>query len=244
MAPVKFSLIVPTYNEAANIAELCRQLIAVLKDVPFEFEIIIVDDDSPDGTSGIVQGLAKEDRRIKLLSRINKKGLATAVIYGWEYAQGEILGVIDADLQHPAQVLKTMLKLMLEDEIVDIVVASRFIKGGAILGRRILRRFISRVAILIGNIFIPKAVKIIKDPMSGYFILRRRVVRGKTFSPIGYKILLEVLVKGDYKKVIEVPYIFEERPKGGSKAGIKQYFISLVHFIRLNRFSISGDKMI
>lgn len=231
----KFSLVVPTYNEVENIEELCRQLIGVLNPLQLEFEIIIVDDDSPDGTWRIAQNLAKEDPRIKVIYRVSEKGLATAVISGWAKADGEVLGVIDADLQHPPEVLRTMLSRIVSDNDIDIVVASRYIEGGGVSNWSFLRIYVSRLATFLSSIFIPRAFKKVKDPMSGCFILKRNVIKDTILNPIGYKILLEVLVKGDYKKIVEVPYIFKERKKGGSKAGIKQYIISLVHFIRLGR---------
>lgn len=232
---IKFSLVVPTYNEAENIEELCRQLISVLDKLKIEFEIIIVDDDSPDGTWRIAQNLAREDKRIKVVYRVSEKGLATAVVSGWSRAEGEILGVIDADFQHPPEVLVSMLRKLMQDDNLDMVVASRYIRGGGVSTWSFWRRFISSTATLISGLFLPKLIKVVKDPMSGYFVLRKRVIDGKNLSPIGYKILLEVLVRGSYRNVLEVPYVFEERKEGGSKAGLKQYFISLVHFIRLSR---------
>lgn len=232
----KFSLVVPTYNEVENIEELCRQLIGVLSPLPLEFEIIIVDDDSPDGTWRIAQNLAKEEKRIKVIYRVSEKGLATAVVSGWAKAEGNILGVIDGDLQHPPEVLKAMLGKIISDSDIDIVVASRYTQGGGISNWSLWRTSVSRLATCLSGIFLPRAFKKVKDPMSGCFILKRNVIRDKILKPIGYKILLEVLVKGDYKKVAEVPYIFKERKKGGSKAGMKEYFISLLHFIKLSAY--------
>lgn len=233
----KFSLVIPTYNEAANIADLYRKLIAVLSTQELPFEIIIVDDNSPDETWKIVEDLAKFDNRLKVIRRLSDRGLATAVIAGWVKAEGEIIGVIDGDLQHPPEILKMMLAEILRDKDIDIIVASRHISGGGVSKWSIWRRIISRFATMLSGIFVPKVFKRVKDPMSGYFILRKKVIEGKDLTPIGYKILLEVLVKGNYKKVLEVPYIFCERAKGGSKAGLKQYLISLIHFIKLCSYS-------
>lgn len=230
---VRFSLVIPTYNERANIAELCRQIIAVLSSQELLFEIIIVDDNSPDKTWETAQNLAGLEPRIKVIRRLGDRGLATAVVVGWAKAEGDIIGVIDGDLQHPPEVLKLMLADIMRDDGVDIVVASRHIRGGGVSKWSIWRRFISRFATFLSGIFLPRVFRKVKDPMSGYFILRKSVISGKKLAPIGYKILLEVLVKGDYKKVLEVPYIFREREKGGSKAGLGQYLISLVHFIKL-----------
>lgn len=231
-----FSLIIPTYNESQNIAFLCRRLRDILSSGALSFEIIVVDDDSPDKTWKVAEDLAKEDPRIKLIRRTGERGLSTAVLRGWAKAEGSILGVIDGDLQHPPEILLSMLAKINADIETDIVVASRHVRGGGVSRWSFIRRFISRTATFLSGILIPKIFKTVKDPMSGYFILRRSVIQGKELRPIGYKILLEVLVKGDYRKVTEVPYTFVERKRGGSKAGIRQYFISLMHFIRLSRY--------
>lgn len=229
-----FSLIIPTYNESQNIAALCRKLTDTLSSTRLNFEIIIVDDDSPDQTWKIAEDLAREDQRIRVIHRTAERGLATAVLAGWAKAEGEILGVIDGDLQHPPEILLSMLAKIRDDSDTDIVVASRHIKGGGVSKWSLGRRLISRSATFLSAILIPKIFKKVKDPMSGYFILHRSVIEGKGLTPIGYKILLEILARGSYRKVTEVPYTFEERKKGGSKAGIRQYFISLLHFLRLS----------
>lgn len=229
----KFSLVIPTYNEAANIADLCRKIITVLSSQSLAFEVIIVDDDSPDETWKIAEDLAKSESKIKVIRRLSDRGLATAVITGWAKSEGDIIGVIDGDLQHPPEILKLMLADITRDNEVDIVVASRYVSGGGVSEWNIWRRLVSCFATFLSGFFIPRVFRIVKDPMSGYFILRKSVISGRNLTPIGYKILLEVLVKGDYRKVLEVPYIFREREEGGSKADIKQYFISLIHFIKL-----------
>lgn len=234
--PVKFSLVVPTYNEAANIRQLYQRIIDCLAKMPFDSEIIIVDDNSPDGTFAVMDDLTKADQRLKLIRRIKERGLASAVVSGWAASCGEILGVMDADLQHPPEVLKGMLNKIINNNEIDIVIASRYVAGGKVLNQNFLQALRSAAAIFLGRIFIPKIFKLIKDPLSGYFILRKKVIEGKKLAPIGYKILLEVLARCQDKNVFEMPYVFEQRKKGKSKAGWKQYLIFLVHLFKLRGF--------
>ncbi|MEW6008957.1 MAG: glycosyltransferase [Candidatus Omnitrophota bacterium] len=230
----RFSLVIPTYNEAENIGELCCRLVDILSKIHLNFEIIIVDDNSIDGTDKIVQEFSVQERRIKLIRRIKEKGLGTAVIAGWSNADGNILGVIDGDLQHPPEILPAMIGKLQENKRIDIVVASRNVKGGGVSQWSLIRRFISWLGALSSSFFLPGLLSLVKDPMSGFFLLRKEVIKDKTLTPLGYKILLEVLAKGDYRLVKEIPYYFQERKKGGSKAGLKQYLTSFVHIIKLS----------
>ena len=229
----KLSLVIPTYNEAVNIAKLCLKIINILDRISLDFEIIIVDDNSPDGTWKIVEELAKQDLRIKLVRRMCSKGLASAVVDGWEVSQGGILGVIDADLQHPPEILEKMTSQIFNHQEIDIVIASRYVAGGGILNRSFWQIFRSRIAIFLGIIFVPKIFKSVKDPLSGYFLMRKEVISAKQLRPMGYKILLEVLAMGNYRKVYELPYFFALREGGKTKAGWQQYFISLIYLIKL-----------
>ncbi len=237
----KLSLVIPTYNEAGNIENLCLLAAQTLNACSINFEIIIVDDNSPDGTWRIAQELAGKYGYIKAFRRMYERSLGTAVVFGWQNSNGEILGVIDGDLQHPPEILPGMLELISRDNETDIVVASRNIKGGGVSRWSPWRRFISWFATQASLFLIPDKIAKVKDPMSGYFILRREVVQGARLEPMGYKILLEVLAKGNYKKVSEVPYFFQERKKGGSKAGLRQYLTSFIYMLKLSR-QVKKDK--
>ncbi len=231
--PEKLSLVIPTYNESGNIINLCNRVIGLLSQAGIEFEIIVVDDNSPDGTAGIVEGLCAKEKTVKLINRINKRCLSTAVVAGWAKAEGDILGVIDGDLQHPPETLSHLIK-KLRDEKADIAIGSRNVKGGGISRWSVWRRSISWAGTLTSYLLLPDIFFKVKDPMSGYFVMRREVIDGISLNPMGYKILIEVFAKGRYKKVVEVPYIFQERQDKESKAGLRQYLISLVHFIKLS----------
>jgi len=238
----KFTLVIPTYNEAANIESLCSLLVETLSGNNVDFEVIVVDDNSPDQTWKIVQALAEKDRRINIIRRINKRGLATAVIEGWKNAKGDILGVMDGDLQQPPEAIPLLLNKLDEAEKTDIVVASRNIKGAMASKRSAWRKFVSWSGTFISNFLLPKLLAQVSDPMSGFFILRKEVIKNKVLTPLGYKILLEVLAKGAYRKVAEVPYVFVERKRGGSKAGIRQYLISFIYLLKLSFQSKGGLK--
>lgn len=238
----RFSLVIPTYNEAANIESLCNLLVEVLSKNNIDFEVIVVDDNSPDATWKIVQAIAKKDSRISLIRRIGQKGLATAVIAGWKKAKGDILGVMDGDLQQPPETIPLLLNKLNEDALIDIVIASRNIKGAMACRRSAWRRFVSGLGTFFSRLLLPGLLARISDPMSGFFILRKEVIENKVFAPLGYKIILEVLAKGVYRKIAEVPYIFSERKGGGSKSGIKQYLISFIYLLKLNIQSQWGLK--
>ena len=217
-----FSLVVPTFNERANIGPLIGRIEAVLKQQPFEFEIILVDDNSPDETWRLAQEIAKEDSRLHVIRREGARGLATAVVDGWKAAKGKILGVMDADLQHPPEILPDLLGPILNERS-DIVIGSRRTSGGGVGKWNLPRRFISWGAATIAFLVLPQILRVVQDPMSGFFLMKRSVIDSALLKPTGYKILLEILAKGNFQRIIEVPYIFEERKNGKSKLGLKQY---------------------
>lgn len=229
-----FSLIIPTYNEASSICELCRQVSFVLRNLGIEYEIIVVDDNSPDATWRIIQEFSKVNSNIKVIRRFGVRGLGTAVVTGWRQAQGELVGVIDGDLEHPPEVLSSLIQVLQDNQAVDIVVASRYLKGGGFSGTGIYRRITSKLAIASSRILLSKYTKKISDPMSGFFVLRRKIIEKNILEPVGYKILLEVLVKADYKDIKELPYVFCERKSGKSKAGLREFSYSAFHFLKLS----------
>jgi dolichol-phosphate mannosyltransferase len=228
------SIIIPTYNERENIVPLIGRVTSVLRGIVSDFEIIVVDDDSPDETWKIAGELTKENSYLRVIRRRGERGLATAVVEGWKAARGEILGVMDGDQQHPPETLVELLHSML-DTPADIVVASRNVHGGGVSEWSLVRRFISWGAASIATLFLPGILRAVRDPMSGYFLVRRCVIDSADLQPKGYKILLEVFVKGKYRTIAEVPYIFQERKKGGTKLGPEQIVQFVLHLIHLRR---------
>ncbi len=229
---IKLSLVIPTYKESQNIPILIQRITQLLDtQIPKGYELIIVDDNSPDLTWEIAQKMTPKYPQLRVMCRKKERGLSTAVVRGWQVAKGEILGVIDADLQHP---LETLLKLLAEMEKgADLAVASRHVDEGGVSDWSILRRFLSRGAQILGLIILPGVVGRISDPMSGYFMVHRSAIAGQILSPVGYKILIEVLCRGNIRLVAEVGYVFQERLGGESKVTWKQYLEYLQHLLTL-----------
>jgi dolichol-phosphate mannosyltransferase len=221
------SVIIPTYNEKDNITPLVERIHQAL--ASRDYEIIFVDDNSTDGTIEIAEGLTTR-YPVKLFIRREEKGLATAVIHGIKQASGNIIGVMDADLQHPPEVLPDLLKAM--EDGADMVFASRYIKGGGCPGWDPSRKIISRVALTAAHLLLPSSRRV-KDPMSGFFMFRRENVTPDKLKPIGYKIALEIMLVGSFKNIVEVPFIFKERSAGASKLRPRQQIDYLKHIFSL-----------
>ncbi|MEG4960153.1 MULTISPECIES: glycosyltransferase [unclassified Microcoleus] len=231
-AEIYFSLVIPTYNEGKNIKSIVEQLTQLLDGIiPGDYELIVVDDDSPDRTWEVALSLTPEYPQLRVMRREEERGLSTAVIRGWQVARGEVLGVIDADLQHPPE---TLLQLLAEIQRgADLAAASRHVGEGGVSDWSLVRRFLSRGAQTLGLIILPGVVGRVSDPMSGYFMVRRSCIAGKTMNPAGYKILIEVLGRGEIRWIGEVGYVFQERQEGESKVTWKQYIEYLRHLLRL-----------
>jgi dolichol-phosphate mannosyltransferase len=234
----KLGLVVPTLNEAGNIPVLLDRIRESLSPTPVSYDIVVVDDDSHDGTADVVNEYAKQDSRVRLFVRKGARGLAGAVIHGWKQTDANLLGVIDADLQHPPEVLGSLLTPVLEGS--DIAIASRYASGNGVGDWNKLRLFISRAGTLATTPLQRKNLRV-KDPLSGFFVLRRECIDGLELQPEGFKILLEILVKGRIHKAVEVPFQFGNRHAGKSKADFKvaiQYFTLLG---KLSRYALFGS---
>jgi dolichol-phosphate mannosyltransferase len=229
---VHLSVVVPTYNEAKNIREMVERLTAVLS-ARFgdRYEIIVVDDASPDRTWEVALALTDTHPHLRIVRRLDERGLSTAVVRGWQLAHGDLLGVIDADLQHPPEVLARLCDQV--EDGADLAVASRHVPGGGVGDWSVWRRIVSRVAQLIGLLVLPAVLGRVSDPMSGYFVVRRRALADVVLHPLGYKILIEVLGRGRVRRVDETPYVFRERADGESKATLRIYVEYLRHLLRL-----------
>lgn len=225
------SIVVPTYKEADSIQEVIRRSGQVLAESGEEYELIVVDDNSGDGTAELAEELGSEFH-VRILRRAGRLGLATAVVDGWKVAKGDLLGVIDADLQHPPEIL-VALAAALRQSNADLAVASRYIAGGGTSDWELIRRVISSGATHLAASVLPLKLSAVSDPMSGMFVVRAGAISGAELSPMGYKILLEVLARGRVEHVVEVPYQFEERTRGSSKLGAWQYAEYLAHLVRL-----------
>jgi dolichol-phosphate mannosyltransferase len=242
-AVVDVSLVLPTYNEGKNIVAVIEQLIPVLDSVEnLEYEVIVVDDDSPDRTWETALSLTEKYPQLRVVRRQGERGLSTAVIRGWQIARGRILAVMDADLQHPPEVAAKLSREMLRGA--DMGIASRHVEGGGVSDWAIGRRIISRGAQLIGFCLLPEVIGRISDPMSGFFMIRRTSIQDRELSPLGYKILIEVLGRGSVKWIAEVPYTFRERVEGASKLTNKIYFEYFQHLFRLRLFLLQASSFV
>jgi dolichol-phosphate mannosyltransferase len=213
---LKFSIVIPTYNEAGGIERLIRELDGVFKANALDGEIIVVDDNSPDGTGAIVDRLA-QNFPVRCLHRPGKLGLSSGVIDGWRTArpESEALGAMDADFSHDIAILPKLVRA-LEDGY-GLAVGSRYVRGGGITNWPWRRIVTSKVACALAQ-----PLTRIKDITSGYFLVRRSAIEGVELDPIGFKIGLEVIAKGHYGKALEVPYVFTDRVLGESKLNNKE----------------------
>jgi dolichol-phosphate mannosyltransferase len=224
------SIAVPTYNERERLEHFIRALAGVIRDSRTDGEIIVVDDNSPDGTGTLADALAR-DFPVRVVHRQGKLGLGSAVMAGFAVARGDVLGVMDADLSHPPDRLPALVAA-LHQTGADIVVASRYVPGGGTKNWPMSRIVMSRSACLLARLVTP-----VHDAASGFFVLRRPVIQDVTIQAAGFKICLELLVRGSVRSVIEVPYVFSDRAAGRSKMNHREALGFLVQIAQLFRWA-------
>ncbi|HVL67117.1 MAG TPA: polyprenol monophosphomannose synthase [Vicinamibacterales bacterium] len=213
--PAALSIVVPTYNERDRLADLVRAIFAAYDAEGVDGELVIVDDNSPDGTGALADELAQR-YRVRVIHRAGKLGLGTAVVEGFEAASAPVVGVIDADLSHPPHALPRMLAVMRQEQA-DMVIGSRYIPGGGTHNWGVGRLLMSRAACVAARGLTP-----VKDATSGFFLIRRDLARGVKISAGGFKICLELLVRSRPSTVVEIPYVFEGRTAGASKMNLRE----------------------
>jgi dolichol-phosphate mannosyltransferase len=224
------SIVVPTYNEAATIVKLAERLARAMDTRPWE--LVVVDDGSPDGTADVAEALAPRIP-VRVVRRSGKLGLATAVMAGFGAARGDTLVVMDADLSHPPEVVPRLVDAVSDGS--ELAVGSRYVRGGGTLDWPLRRRIVSRVACLMGNALVP-----VRDATSGFFALRRSVIDGVRLDPIGFKIGFEVIARGRYRRVVEVPYTFRDREAGRSKFGTREVLNYALQLLKVGRDKVTG----
>jgi dolichol-phosphate mannosyltransferase len=236
----KLALTIPTLREAENIRGLLEHVRSVLDPLGIRYEILVVDDDSRDGTGEIVSAIAHQDPRVRLLLRKGQRGLSGAILHGWQNTDATILGVMDADLQHPPELLPALIAAILAGN--DLAIGSRYTAGGQLGAWSPVRKFLS-VAAVWATWPIQRAGIRAKDPMTGFFLLRRSCIDGIAFQPSGFKLLLEILVRGHIRSVKEVPFAFGLRYRGASKAGFKVAvdYARLLARLYASRFGLRRD---
>lgn len=224
------SIIVPTFNERESIVNFLEETITQLSVNNIKADIIVVDDNSPDGTADLVEEFSRRYKNVVLAKRKGKMGLASACIHGFNLSDSKILGVMDGDLSHAPKALPYLLN-PLRYNLCDIAVGSRYISGGRVINWPLRRYLISRTACFFGSM-----LTTVKDVTSGFFFFKREVIEDVSLDPIGFKICLEILVKGNYQTIIEVPFTFSDRVTGKSKMGTKQMGFYLQHLYQLYRY--------
>lgn len=224
------SVVVPTYKEAKNIPVLTKEIAKAFSSVKIPYEIIIVDDNSMDGTDKAVAVLEK-NYPIRLIVRKKDKGLSPAVVEGIRKSTKDIIVVMDADLSHPPAKLPEIVRQITENGA-DFVIGSRFVMGGSAEHFNLFRRLNAGVSKLLAMPFVR-----VKDPMAGFFAFPRKIVTDfKVLNPLGFKIGLEIMVKCSPKKIIEIPIQFQERLYGESKLSFKEQVNYILHLVRLAHF--------
>lgn len=223
------SIVIPTFNERDNVRTIVQRIEAALTHTEYQYEIWFIDD-SRDDTPRVLEELAQSHSQVHYVHRENGRGLGTAVVEGFSRSQGKYFVVMDADLQHPPEVLPTMLKRLSEG--IEVVIPSRFVPGGSDGGLNTFRKLVSWTARWIGRITI-KRLRAVSDCTGGYFGLHRSVIQDADLDPIGWKILMEVLVKGNYRHVHEIPYEFQSRDAGESKMSMREQWNYLRHIGKL-----------
>jgi len=238
----QISIIIPTYNESKNILQILK---SIGENLPrsISTEAIVIDDNSPDGTGKIVEDYLKSVKKIAgytvdIIHRTTKKGLSSAILKGIQHAKGDTIVVMDSDFSHPPQIIPRMLDALKKYQC-DIVVASRYVKGGKIQGWPLKRKLMSKMATVIAK----KGLGVMTaDPMSGFFAFKRALISGLKFDAIGYKMLLEILVKTKGATIKEIPYTFTDRKFGSSKVTLSTAFDYAKSVYKLYRYGKSLSK--
>jgi dolichol-phosphate mannosyltransferase len=208
-------MVMPTYNESDRLAELTDALFTAAAEADLDLELIVVDDNSPDGTGQIADALAKT-RRMQVVHRSGKLGLGTAVVAGFQAALADTVGVMDADFSHPPALVPKMMKVFHAADA-DVLVASRYIPGGSTPNWPFKRRLLSRIGCLLARGLSP-----IRDAASGFFLIRRDIAQGVIIKAGGFKICIELIVRGRPGRLVEIPYQFDDRELGESKMSMRE----------------------
>ena len=228
------SIIVPTFKEAENLEPLIARIADTMDKVDMTYEVIVVDDDSQDGSPIIINDLAEKGYPVRIITRMGERGLSTAVIHGFLEAKGDVLACMDADLSHPPEALAWLIKVF-EDSAAELAIGSRYVPGaGTAESWGMLRWLNSKLATLLARPFTS-----VRDPMAGFLMLPRFVFdRAQYLNPIGYKIGLELIVKCSCYNIVEVPIYFETRKNGQSKLNLREQVNYIIHLKRLADFKL------
>ncbi|MBI2501631.1 MAG: polyprenol monophosphomannose synthase [Candidatus Latescibacteria bacterium] len=229
--PLRVSLITPTYNERENIALLAQEIFETLKPAPdIDLELIVVDDNSPDGTGQVAEALVAQ-YPVKVVHRPGKLGLGSAVMAGFARSDRPFLGVIDADLSHDPAILPQLIHGLRE---YDLTSGSRFGLTSRVEKWAWHRKMISMVGVGAARLLTGA-----EDPLSGYFFLHREVIEGLELTSSGYKIFLEILVKGHWSRLLSVPFVFRNRQFSSSKLNLREHLLFAKQLLYFSFYRLS-----
>lgn len=229
------SVIVPTFNERDALPSLVSRLTRAFDQAGIAAEIVVVDDNSPDGTAQVAEKLAAQ-YPVRLLKRPAKLGLASAVLDALALVRGDLIAVMDADLSHPPEALVAMVGELVNNPDIDLAVGSRYIRGGRMEDWPLRRQLVSVVANVLTRGLTP-----VRDATSGFFVVRRAALEGVKLNPIGFKIGLEVIARARYRRCVEVPYVFTDRKQGFSKFTRREVLAFLQQLAMLYGERLSGQ---
>lgn len=233
----KLALVIPAWREAANLGALLKRVRRTLERLDVAWEVVVVDDDSRDGTEEIVGAMACEDSRVRLLVRRGERGLSGAILHGWRHSDANLLGVMDGDGQHPAEILPELLGAVGGGR--DVAIGSRYANGRR-CGWDPVRQAMSMAAIMAARPLQASSLRV-RDPMSGFFMVRRECIEHVDFQTAGFKLLLEILVCGRIGSVEEIPIVFGRREAGRSKASARVAwdYVTLLARLYRARFAVA-----
>src|ERR1017187_9147197 len=217
-----FSAVAPPKNEAANMGPFLEALRVGLDSAASgNYEVIVVDDESPDGTGEVATANSSHWPNLRVVRRARERGLASAVVRGWQIARGDVLATINADFQHPPSILPKMFRKI---ENADLVVATRYAAEGSVGRCPLHRQFLSALARRVGVLLVPKVFRRVTDPLSGCYTFRRQAIEDIELRPTGFKTLIEILARGRVANVVEHGYTMQKRRSGRSNVRLRHWF--------------------
>jgi len=229
------TMVVPTYNERDRLSELVAAVFVAADARKLALELVVVDDNSPDGTGQLADDLATR-YPVRVVHRSGKLGLGTAVVAGFRVAAADVVGVMDADFSHPPALVPSLYAAFRATGA-DVVVASRYVPGGSTPDWPVKRRLMSRTACLLARGLSP-----IRDAASGFFVIRRSIAERTSIKAGGFKICLELIVRGGVRHVVELPYRFDDRELGQSKMSLREAAGYLVQLRDLYWKRLAGPR--
>ncbi|MCQ1536904.1 glycosyltransferase family 2 protein [Methanosarcina sp. KYL-1] len=226
------TVIIPTFNEENNIASIIHAVNSSFSKSGISGEILVVDDESRDETIEIVRNISRKCGNVRIIVRHEDHGLSQSVVEGFKQANSELFLVIDADFSHPPELIPRFYEEIKKGH--EVVVGSRYIRGGGIRQWPLKRRVLSLGATGLGRILFPE----VTDPVSGFFAVKKEVVERAPLKPRGYKILMEILGKGRWDSISEVPFTFSDRKGGESKLSLKIILEYIEQVLNITKYSI------